>query len=114
MMRNFWFILSNVATVLCILGVLQLGARKWVRENIVTPLQRNTELTEVSAHQLTKNGGKNKPATVPDVAHEVRALRAEFKLREIKDEQWREEHRAYSDEQIAQVNDRLARLEDRK
>lgn len=81
---------------------------------IATQNDEQLKLLRRAVDQLTKNGGKNNPATLPDVAHELRTLRAEFKVREIKDEQWRDEHRAYSDEQLALVNERLERLEDKR
>lgn len=87
---------------------------------IVAPL-------EIAVRQLTQNGGKNNPATVPDIAHKVDELA--LQMRDVKDhltrqdtrmdssevraEQWRDEHRAWSDQKIAALTDRMRRFESR-
>lgn len=73
---------------------------------IVDQNAEQLQLLKRAVDQLTKNGGKNDPATVPDVAHELREFRREVHAQWLRDEQRWVEHRAWSDAQLAKKADR--------
>jgi hypothetical protein len=110
---------GGIATTIALVGYAIRGSRallkriaEWIREEIVKPSKVAADAAQVAAFQLTANGGDNNPATVPDVAHEVRALRKEVAERARREEQRWVQHREWSDATLGTLNDRLQILED--
>lgn len=73
--------------------------------------------TEEVHTAVTQNGNKNDPPTVPDRLHRIESHLVAQDLRmaasESKADHWRDEHRAWSDQKIVALTDRIRRLESR-
>lgn len=68
-------LLANVVWRIVILPNLQRDHP--TTQTIADQNTEQLELLQRAVHQLTQNGGKNDPATMPDVAHNVIELRAD-------------------------------------
>lgn len=102
----FWVLLANVATVIALFTFLDAKAKRWTTENIVK--------------QITQNGGKNDPPTLPDRLHKQdqaleRIEEKQDRIEEKVDAQGRDlsSHLAWSSDETSRLWKAIADLKEK-